>query len=116
MIQCKRVYEECAPDDGYRVLADRLWPRGMKKERLVFDEWCKTVAPSGELRNALHTKIIDFSTFSTHYRLELDAHTKETTRLARISKTQTLTLLFSAKEMTFSHVQILADYLRHLPG
>ena len=49
MIQCKRVYEDAAPDDGYRVLVDRLWPRGIKKEDLIYDEWCKTLAPPAAL-------------------------------------------------------------------
>jgi uncharacterized protein YeaO (DUF488 family) len=61
MIQCKRVYEQASPDDGYRVLVDRLWPRGVKKTDLAYDEWCKTLTPSNELRKAFHSETIDFA-------------------------------------------------------
>ena len=59
----KRAYEAPAHDDGYRVLVDRLWPRGIKKEDLVYDEWCKNLTPSAELRKAYHGEVIDFPTF-----------------------------------------------------
>ncbi len=52
MIQCKRVYDPQESSDGYRVLVDRLWPRGIKKEALACDEWCKELTPSAELRKA----------------------------------------------------------------
>ena len=68
MIQCKRVYEQASPDDGYRVLVDRLWPRGVKKMDLAYDEWCKTLTPSNELRKAFHGETIDFDAFSQAYR------------------------------------------------
>ena len=58
MIQCKRVYEQAAPEDGYRVLVDRLWPRGVKKADLVHDEWCKALTPSDGLRKAFHSETI----------------------------------------------------------
>ena len=58
MIQCKRVYEQASPDDGYRVLVDRLWPRGLKKTDLAYDEWCKALTPSNELRKAFHSGLI----------------------------------------------------------
>ncbi len=64
MIQCKRVYEQAAPEDGYRVLVDRLWPRGVKKADLVHDEWCKALTPSDGLRKAFHSETIDFAAFS----------------------------------------------------
>ena len=85
MIQCKRVYEDAAPDDGYRVLVDRLWPRGIKKEDLVYDEWCKNLTPSAELRKAYHGEVIDFPTFCQHYREELSHHRDDGLRLAEIA-------------------------------
>lgn len=60
MIQCKRVYDAASKEDGYRVLVDRLWPRGIKKADLAYDEWCKALAPSTELRKAFHGEAIDF--------------------------------------------------------
>ncbi|MES3693581.1 DUF488 family protein, partial [Klebsiella pneumoniae] len=74
MIQCKRVYDPQESSDGYRVLVDRLWPRGIKKEALACDEWCKELTPSAELRKAFHGEAIDFAHFSQRYRQELDAH------------------------------------------
>ena len=64
MIQCKRVYDPQESSDGYRVLVDRLWPRGIKKEALACDEWCKELTPSAELRKAFHGEAIDFAHFS----------------------------------------------------
>ena len=61
MIQCKRVYDPQESSDGYRVLVDRLWPRGIKKEALACDEWCKELTPSAELRKAFHGEAIDFA-------------------------------------------------------
>lgn len=56
-IQCKRVYFPAEKDDGYRVLVDRLWPRGIKKSALVYDEWNKAITPSTELRKAFHSEL-----------------------------------------------------------
>ncbi|QTZ85644.1 hypothetical protein GQ627_001201 [Klebsiella pneumoniae] len=82
MIQCKRVYDPQESSDGYRVLVDRLWPRGIKKEALACDEWCKELTPSAELRKAFHGEAIDFAHFSQRYRQELDAHRETGLRLA----------------------------------
>ncbi|MEY7102887.1 DUF488 domain-containing protein, partial [Klebsiella pneumoniae] len=68
------MYDPQESSDGYRVLVDRLWPRGIKKEALACDEWCKELTPSAELRKAFHGEAIDFAHFSQRYRQELDAH------------------------------------------
>jgi len=86
MIQCKRVYEQAGPDDGYRVLVDKLWPRGVKKTDLAYDEWCKALTPSNELRKAFHSETIDFAAFSQAYREELAQHADEGMRLAARAK------------------------------
>ena len=83
--------------DGYRVLVDRLWPRGIKKTDLAFNEWNKTLTPSSELRKAFHAELIDFSHFSEQYRAELAQQQQEGKRLAEIAQQQTLTLLYAAK-------------------
>ena len=83
MIQCKRVYDPQESSDGYRVLVDRLWPRGIKKEALACDEWCKELTPSAELRKDFHGEAIDFAHFSQRYRQELDAHRETGLRLAK---------------------------------
>ncbi len=113
MIRCKRVYEAPADDDGYRVLVDRLWPRGMKKSDLRYDEWPKELTPSNELRKAFHGETIDFATFSKLYRQELEQHKGAAQALARHGENGTLTLLYGAKNTDQNHALVLADFLRH---
>lgn len=114
MIQCKRVYEQASSDDGYRVLVDKLWPRGIKKTDLAYDEWCKALTPSSALRKAFHGETLDFAAFSEAYREELAQHLNEGQRLAALAKTQTVTLLYGAKDTQQNHARVLADWLRHL--
>ena len=66
-VQLKRVYDAPSPDDGYRVLVDRLWPRGVRKDSLVLDQWDKQVAPSAELRRAYHHHVLDDAQFRERY-------------------------------------------------
>lgn len=113
-IQCKRVYDPAEDSDGYRVLVDRLWPRGIKKADLVFNEWVKALAPSTELRKAFHAETIDFQHFPEQYRAELVTQKKEGERLAQIARQQTLTLLYAAKNSEQNHALVLADWLREL--
>ncbi len=114
MIQCKRVYEQAGPDDGYRVLVDKLWPRGVKKTDLAYDEWCKALTPSNELRKAFHSETIDFAAFSKAYREELAQHADEGMRLGDAGEQATVTLLYAAKDTKQNHALVLADWLRHL--
>ena len=114
MIQCKRVYDPQETSDGYRILVDRLWPRGIKKETLNYDEWCKTLTPSADLRKAFHSDTIDFAAFSQAYREELAQQADEGVRLATLARRQTVTLLFAAKNTEQNHALVLADWLRHL--
>ncbi|TXU19839.1 DUF488 family protein, partial [Klebsiella pneumoniae] len=97
MIQCKRVYDPQESSDGYRGLVDRLWPRGIKKEALACDEWCKELTPSAELRKAFHGEAIDFAHFSQRYRQELDAHRETGLRLAARAPRPPRTRLFAGK-------------------
>ena len=113
-IQCKRVYAPKSESDGYRVLVDRLWPRGIKKTDLALDEWDKTVSPSTERRKLFHAEQIDFAHFSELYREELASHKDEGERLAKIARQQTLTLLYSAKNSQQNHAIVLAQWLRTL--
>ena len=114
MIQGKRLYDEASQDDGYRILVDRLWPRGMKKEALACDEWCKTLAPSNGLRKDFHSETIDFASFSKHYRQELALQEDEGRRIARLADNQPVTLLYGAKDREHNHALVLADWLRKL--
>ena len=114
MIQCKRVYEKASDNDGYRVLVDRLWPRGVKKADLVCDEWCKTLTPSTTLRKDFHAGVIDFPTFRKFYLLELAEHKADGLRLAALHKQRPVTLLYAAKDNLQNHAMVLADWLNAL--
>lgn len=114
MIQCKRVYDAASADDGYRILVDRLWPRGVKKEDLAFDEWCKALTPSSELRKAFHGEVLDFSAFREAYQQELTQQIDEGKRVAALAKNQNVTLLYGAKNTQQNHALVLADWLREL--
>lgn len=110
MISCKRVYEAPDEQDGYRVLVDKLWPRGLKKAALHYDEWCKALTPESQLRQEYHQGVIDFAGFSALYRQQL-AGNPELDRLARISQQQPLTLLYAAKDTRQNHARVLADMI-----
>lgn len=106
-----RVYDD-APD-GYRVLVDRLWPRGFTKERLALDEWAKDLAPSPELRRWYGHEPERFAEFARRYRAELrsPAAREELARLAGIAREQPTTLLTATKDVERSSARILADTL-----
>ncbi len=106
-VQIKRVYENASPDDGYRVLVDRLWPRGVAKAALQMDEWGKDVAPSADLRKAWHHGEIDDDEFHSRYTAEL-AGNPGVEKLAERARKGTVTLLVSAKDEERSHAHVLA--------
>jgi len=111
VIGLKRVYEDPAPDDGFRVLVDRLWPRGMTHERAALDAWLKEVAPSDELRRRLHGGTIDFETFAGDYRAELDANPHTGELLDAIAKHDVVTLLYGARDEHQNHALVLRDWV-----
>lgn len=103
-------------DDGsdpaeHRVLVDRLWPRGIRKERLQHDEWAKEVAPSTDLRKAFHGGELDVEEFAEHYRRELErSGAAQTLRESALDAGATrLVLLFAAKDIEHNHAQVLRD-------
>lgn len=110
-IQIKRAYE--APDaaDGYRVLVDRLWPRGVKKELLGLDEWCKDVAPSTELRVWFAHDPAKFDEFRARYIAELENTDATSELLKRAKDSSALTLVYAAKDPAVNHALVLRDYL-----
>ena len=110
LINLKRVYEIPDETDGFRVLSDRLWPRGIKKEELDFDFWAKEIAPSTLLRKAYH-QTHDFDTFSSDYRNELEQNASVDTFLELIHDKKALTLLTAAKDIEKSHLPILKGFL-----
>ena len=110
LINLKRVYETHDETEGFRVLSDRLWPRGIKKEELDFDFWAKEIAPSTLLRKTYH-QTLDFDTFSSDYRNELEQNTAIDAFLDLIHDKKALTLLTAAKEIEKSHLPILKGFL-----
>ncbi|HZJ81726.1 MAG TPA: DUF488 domain-containing protein [Guyparkeria sp.] len=110
-INTKRVYDPVEKSDGCRVLVDRLWPRGVKKEDLPHDEWLKAVAPSTELRQWFRHDPERFEEFTTRYLRELKQNA-DVDRLVEIAKGQPLTLLFSAKDREHNQAQVLANYIQ----
>lgn len=116
-VRTKRIYEDYSPDDGFRVLVDRLWPRGVSKERAHLDLWDKQVAPSTELREWFGHDPAKFEEFSRRYTAEL-ASNPAVAELERIVAAHpAVTLLYAAKDPACQHAAVLADYLdEHAAG
>lgn len=115
-LRMRRVYDPPSPDDGLRVLVDRLWPRGLAKERAEIGQWPKDLTPSDELRRWYHEAPTErHDEFVARYETELDAPAarQALTALEQALRDGPVTLLTAVKELTGSHVDVLA---RHLTG
>ncbi len=111
MFAIKRVYAPCEASDGFRVLVDRLWPRGVSKERAKVDVWLKDIAPSSELRKWFGHDEKRFAEFRRRYLRELAAN-EALAELKRLAKThKKLTLLYAAKDEEHNEAVILRDIL-----
>ena len=113
-IAIKRAYDKPAAADGYRVLVDRLWPRGVKKELLALDEWCKDVAPSSNLRVWFGHKSDKFEEFSARYVTELETSNTPRQLLERAHGCDMLTLVYATRDPRISHALVLRGYLESL--
>ena len=115
-VALKRAYDEPAASDGTRVLVERLWPRGLSKERAHIDLWLKDVAPSTELRQWFHHDPQKFPEFRRRYQAELQSEGAQEalTKLRAIAKQGQLTLVFAAHDAAYSNAVVLRDLL--LPG
>ncbi|WP_043311836.1 DUF488 domain-containing protein [Pseudomonas sp. ML96] len=111
MIRCKRVYAPVAAEDGQRVLVDRLWPRGCKKESLALSAWLKEVAPSDALRKGFCHDPALFDEFRLLYRGELAGHPERWQPLLVMAEQGNLTLLFAAREEQLNNARVLAEFL-----
>lgn len=114
IVRIRRIYDEPDPDDGARVLVDRLWPRGVSKDRAHLDEWCKTVAPSTELRKWYGHDPAKFDEFRARYTAELDAGGEQSAALAQLRELAAagpLTLLTATKEPGISEAAVLRRLL-----
>lgn len=113
MIQIKRVYEKVSKTDGHRVLVDRLWPRGIKKEELDYDDWQKELAPSAEIRKKFNHDPKKWKEFKKEFLKELRLTTskKIIDDLIELAKKKNLTLLYSAKDEVHNNAIILKEVL-----
>lgn len=113
MIKIKRVYEKSEEKDGWRVLVDRLWPRGMKKEAARVDLWMKDIAPSDALRKSFHHEAMKWPNFQARYKSELKRKKDLLEELKKMEKEHgTLTLLFGAKDEKNNQAAVLAEMLK----
>lgn len=113
LVQVRRIYDDPQASDGERVLVDRLWPRGVSKERAHLSDWCKQVAPSTELRKWYDHDPAKFSEFTSRYTSELEAGDQAIAfaHLQELARKGTLTLLTATKQPEISEAQVLADLL-----
>ena len=112
-VQVRRIYDAATPEDGTRVLVDRIWPRGMTKARAHLDEWCKDIAPSTALRTWYHHDPTLFDEFTRRYRHELTEPVRADalTHLRDLTQKHPLTLLTASKAVDISEAAVLADLL-----
>lgn len=111
-IRVKRIYEPVAATDGYRILVDRLWPRGIKKEKADIDQWLKEIAPSTELRKWIHADPSKWSDFRKKYQAELKKSPATDELLFLIKKHKTVTLLYAAKDEEQNHALVLQEFIQ----
>ncbi|HEV2700039.1 MAG TPA: DUF488 domain-containing protein [Steroidobacteraceae bacterium] len=115
-IRVKRVYDPPDTHDGARVLVDRLWPRGLRKEKAALTLWLKEIAPSPQLRTWFDHDPARWREFGRRYRSELAAQKAAVLELGTLSKRGPVTLLYAARDVAHNHALILADYVRKRGG
>jgi uncharacterized protein YeaO (DUF488 family) len=112
VIRIKRTYEAPARGDGRRILVERLWPRGMKKEALAAHAWMKDVAPSTQLRKWFGHRAERWEEFRRRYRAELDANPAAWKPILEAAERRTVTLLYSAHDTVHNGAVVLREYLQ----
>ena len=110
-LRLKRAYEPAGPDDGVRILVDRLWPRGVRKAQAALDEWMKDIAPSTELRQWFGHDPARWAEFQRRYSAELQQHSQELNHIRALAKAQTVTLVYSAHDDEHNDAIVLRDAL-----
>jgi uncharacterized protein YeaO (DUF488 family) len=111
-VRAKRIYEDPSPDDGYRVLIDHIWPRGVSRERAKLDAWAKELAPSAELRKWFDHRPERFARFRTRYRRELASHQDLLDDLRRRARRGPVTILYAARDQEHNNAVVVAELLR----
>ena len=110
-IKIKRVYEPLSADDGCRILVDRLWPRGLSKDKLKLGLWLKEIAPSNDLRKLCSHQEDRWPEFRRRYFEELSGNPAAVERICKIARECPVTLLYAAKEEKFNNAVALQEYL-----
>lgn len=110
----KRVYDPASPSDGFRVLVDRLWPRGLTKERAAVDLWCKALAPSPDLRKWFGHDPARWNEFREQYNAELESRVEDAREVLEIARKQKVTLVYGARDPVHNHAIVLLAYLRRI--
>lgn len=111
-LRLKRAYEPASPSDGYRILVDRLWPRGVSRERARLDAWDKDLAPSTELREWFAHEPERFEEFRRRYVEELRPRRARIAELRRRAREGPVTLVYSAKDAEHNDAVVLAEVVR----
>jgi uncharacterized protein YeaO (DUF488 family) len=114
VLQLKRAYEPAGRLDGYRILVDRLWPRGVSKETAAIDEWMKEVAPSAELRRWFGHDPEKWREFRRRYRRELEPRTHLLRDIAALASRHRVTLVYGARDELHNDAVVLAELIRAL--
>lgn len=112
-IYTKRIYENPVNEDGYRVLVDQLWPRGLKKEDARIDRWVKEIAPTTELRKWYNHDPGKWTEFRRRYFEELDQHPETVSELVELARERKITFLFSSKETKLNNASALKEYIEN---
>jgi uncharacterized protein YeaO (DUF488 family) len=107
----KRIYDEAEPSDGYRVLIDHVWPRGVSRERANLDEWARDLAPSDQLRRWFGHDPQRFNEFRSRYRTELSEKADRVDELRARARKQALTILYAARDRQHNNAVVLAELL-----
>ena len=110
-VAVKRAYDPPAPEDGQRVLVDRLWPRGLSKEKAAIDLWLKEIAPSTAMRQWFGHDPERWDEFQQRYRAELDINGEVVGQLRDVIRAGRTTLIYGAKDEAHNHAVVLAAYL-----
>lgn len=113
VFRTKRVYEDTQADDGYRVLVDRLWPRGVSKEKAQLDDWCKDIAPSNELRKWFGHDPAKYDEFKKRYERELSDNPALESVVKGWNKHAKVTLLYGAHDEEHNQAVVLLSYIRN---
>ena len=110
-VKLKRAYEPPTPDDGTRILIDRLWPRGVTKERAAIDQWMKDISPSTELRKWFGHDPARWDEFRDRYAVELNRHSDQMKELRELARKGPITLVYSAHDEVHNNAVVLRDFI-----